>query len=89
MFHPLPSPTPSRGRLGFALLALAVALTGCAPTSSPATPGGATTDQRSQAPKVLTVGLLRQPSTIEGFTGEGEPRAALGSRGRSSTITLR
>jgi len=43
----------------------------CAPTSSPAGQGAAPVEQRSQAPKVLTVGLLRQPATLEGFTGEG------------------
>lgn len=50
-------------------VAFFVLLTGCAPLGRPGDAGLG--NARNGPPKILTIGLLREPATIEGFTGEG------------------
>ncbi|TMB88579.1 MAG: hypothetical protein E6J45_11230, partial [Chloroflexi bacterium] len=69
----------TRSALFATVLALALALSACAPRSSPAGPGAAPSETAPQAPKILTVGLLRQPANIEGFTGEGGTAGGAGT----------
>ena len=60
------------------LAALLLVLSACAPQSAPAGQG-ASQAPPAQTPKTLTVGLLRQPANIEGFTGEGGTAGGAGT----------
>jgi len=59
------------------LLALAAACSPAAPGQ-----GGSTPNQgQARAPKTLTIGVLREPATIDGFTGQGGSRGGAGEAG--------
>jgi peptide/nickel transport system substrate-binding protein len=61
-----------KASLGLALATIASLVMSCAPgTPSAPTGSGQAAPAVSSAPKTLIVGRLREPATIEGFTGEG------------------
>ena len=62
---------PRWGRTLTPLLGLLVLLSACAPQSTATIPGSERAEQGAGVPKLLTVGMLIEPSTIEGFNGEG------------------
>jgi peptide/nickel transport system substrate-binding protein len=56
----------------FAFTTAVVLLLGaCAPQATAPNTGPMPAEQKASAPKILTVGMLIEPATIEGFTGEG------------------
>ncbi len=64
----------------FLFVALFVVVSACAPAAGP---GGAAPPGSGQArgPKTLTIAVLREPATIDGFTGEGGSRGGAGEAG--------
>ncbi len=70
------------GRTAFtAVLAVAVVVVGSCAPQQPSANGAPTSQQaslNSAAPKLLNVGRLREPATIEGFTGEGGTAGSAG-----------
>jgi len=61
-------------------VALLVVVSACTPAAGP---GGAAPPGSGQArgPKTLTIAVLREPATIDGFTGEGGSRGGAGEAG--------
>src|SRR5687767_6993955 len=53
---------------------------GCSP-GQPSQGGGSTQQAQPSGPKTLTIGLLREPATIDGFTGQGGSRGGAGETG--------
>ena len=49
----------------------------CSP-SVPGQAGGSSSQSQPSGPKTLTIGILREPATIDGFTGEGGSRGGAG-----------
>src|SRR5437588_327340 len=49
----------------------------CSP-SAPGQAGGSSSQSQPSGPKTLTIGILREPATIDGFTGEGGSRGGAG-----------
>ena len=56
------------------LLSFAAACSPIAPGQS----GGASGQSQPSGPKTMTIGILREPATIDGFTGEGGSRGGAG-----------
>ncbi len=59
---------------------LLVLATACSP-AGPGQGGGAADQAQARGPKTLTIGLLREPATIDGFTGQGGSRGGAGEAG--------
>ena len=49
----------------------------CSPIA-PGQSGGASGQSQPSGPKTMTIGILREPATIDGFTGEGGSRGGAG-----------
>jgi len=67
-------------RLSSGVLILLAFATACSPASG-GQGGGAPEQGEARAPKTLTIGLLREPATIDGFTGQGGSRGGAGEAG--------
>ena len=68
-------------RFALALVFLLPVAMACSPTS-PGGGGGPSTQGQTSGPKTLTIGLLREPATFDGFTGQGGSRGGAGEAGQ-------
>ena len=65
-------------RLSSALAVLVSFSISCSP-AGPGPGGGSTSQDQASGPKTLTIGVLNEPATIDGFTGQGGSRGGGGN----------